>query len=56
MFPQKAVLRIPHPTGSRGHFSKLFYDSSRTAFKTKIDAQVKEFFFSKVINGAHWLR
>lgn len=38
LFPKRAVLGVPHPTGSRGHFARLFDDSQRLLPGTKLQA------------------
>jgi hypothetical protein len=38
LFPTRAVLGVPHPTGSYGHFPRLFDDSQRLLPGTKVQA------------------
>jgi len=53
LFPNKSVLGVPHPTSSRGNFSKLFIDKSRKKFTDDIQRQVDE--FHKNPNIEKWL-
>lgn len=44
LFPEKSVLGVPHPTSSRGYFSKMFKkDTNREQFSEDIQRQVDEF-------------
>ena len=46
MFPKRAVLGIPHPTSSRGHFAKLFTSSTYEHLTTTVQNQINEFYQS----------
>lgn len=40
LYPKRQVIGIPHPTSSRGHFSKLFTNKKRSSFKNHIQTQL----------------
>lgn len=46
MFPNRAVLGIPHPTSSRGHFAKLFTSSPFEHLTTTVQNKINEFYQS----------
>lgn len=48
LFPKRSVIGIPHPTGSRGHFSKLFVnDSGENSLKEEVQNLIIDSLSSK---------